>query len=88
MKILAVSQNTADPTPHLEDELRRVAELRRSGVIEEIWLKADRSGAVVLLESEDRGEAERQLAGLPLVERGVTSFELTELAPVPDRADL
>lgn len=79
MKVLAVSNNTGDPTPHIPDEMRRVNELQAAGVIELIYLKADRSGAVIVLETESGEEAERQLATLPLVERGVTSFEVTEL---------
>jgi muconolactone delta-isomerase len=87
MKVLAVSHNSADPTPQVEDELRRVAELQRSGVIEEIWLKADRSGAVVVLDCDDADDARRQLSTLPLVENGVTSFDVTELVPIPTEGD-
>lgn len=79
MKVLAISTNTGDPTPHLGDEARRVAELKDAGVIEELYLKADRTGAVLLLEAESGDEAERHLATLPLVQRGVTSFAVTEL---------
>jgi hypothetical protein len=82
MKILAISKNTGDPTPHIPDEMRRVGELQEAGVIEQLYLKADRSGAVMLLEAQTTGDAQRQLATLPLVDRGVTSFELTELVPV------
>lgn len=79
MKVLAISTNTGDPTPHIPDEMRRITELQRAGVIEQLFLKADRSGAVVILETASADEAERQLATLPLVERGVTSFAVTEL---------
>jgi hypothetical protein len=34
-----------------------------------------------MLETESAEEAERQLATLPLVQRGVTSFDVTELLP-------
>jgi hypothetical protein len=81
MKVLAISSNVGDPTPHLPDELRRIAELQAVGVIEQLYLKADRSGAVIMLETESAEEAERQLATLPLVQRGVTSFDVTELVP-------
>jgi hypothetical protein len=81
MKILAISNNTGDPTSHIPDEMRRITELRAAGVIEQLYLKADRSGAVILLEARSGQEAERQLATLPLVERGITSFEVTELVP-------
>jgi hypothetical protein len=79
MKVLAVSNNTCDPTPHISDEMRRIAELQAAGVIEQLYLKADRSGGVIVLEAESGEEAARQLATLPLVQRGVTSFDVTEL---------
>jgi|tagenome__1003787_1003787.scaffolds.fasta_scaffold17098400_1 muconolactone delta-isomerase len=79
MKILAISNNTGDPTPYIADEMRRIAELQEAGVLQQLYLKADRSGAVALLEVQSTDEAERLLATLPLVERGVTSFEVTEL---------
>ena len=79
MKVLAISNNTGDPTPRIPDEMRRITELQEAGVIEQFYLKADRSGAVVILETESADEAERQLATLPLVESGVTSFAVTEL---------
>jgi hypothetical protein len=81
MKVLAISSNAGDPTPHLPDGMRRLAELHAVGVIEQLCLKADRSGAVIMLETESAEEAERQLATLPLVQRGVTSFDVTELVP-------
>jgi hypothetical protein len=81
MKVLAISSNAGDPTPHIPDEMRRIAELQAVGVIEQLYLKADRSGAVIMLETESAEEAERQLATLPLVQRGVTSFDVTELVP-------
>lgn len=81
MKVLAVSSNTGDPTPYIPDEMRRIAELQATGVIEQLYLKSDRSGAVVILETESGDEAERQLSSLPLVQRGVTSFEVIELVP-------
>jgi hypothetical protein len=61
--------------------MRRLAELQAVGVIEQLYLKADRSGAVIMLETESAEEAERQLVTLPLVQRGVTSFDVTELVP-------
>jgi muconolactone delta-isomerase len=83
MKFLAVTNNISDPGPHIPDEARRTEELRAAGVLEQLYLKADRSGAVLILDAQDAEEAERQLGTLPLVERGVVSVELTELV-VPD----
>jgi muconolactone delta-isomerase len=82
VKILAISYNRADPTPHIKEELRRIAELREAGILDELWLKADRSGAVIVLEADDAEDAQRQLATLPLVAHGITTFEVTELVAV------
>ncbi len=76
--ILAVSQNTGDPTPHLPAEGARMAELVRSGLVQQVFLKADRSGAVLLADG-DLDEVREAVDSLPLVREGVTSFELTEL---------
>ena len=81
MKVLAVSSNTGDPTAYIRDEMRRIAELQATRVVEQLYLKADRSGAVIILQTESRDEAERQLTTLPLVPRVATSFEVIELVP-------
>jgi hypothetical protein len=49
MMVLAVSHNTGDPTPHLQAEAARMAELQQAGLVELMLLKADWSGAVLLL---------------------------------------
>ena len=83
MKVLALFHNQGDPTPHLADERERVAELRDAGVLEQLWLRADRTGAVLLLEAADAADARRHLATLPLVERGISTVEVIELLPPP-----
>jgi hypothetical protein len=45
MMVLAVSHNTGDPTPHLQAESARMAELQQAGLVELMLLKADWSGA-------------------------------------------
>lgn len=81
MKVLVITNNVADPMPYIPDEMRRVAELQAAGVIEQLYLKADRSGAVLILEARSGAEADQQLASLPLVQHGVTRCEVTELLP-------
>lgn len=92
MMVLAVSHNTGDPGPHLQAEAARVAELQRAGLVELMLLKADRSGAVLLLRTGDLPAAREAVGSLPLVTSGITSFELTEVltpAALPDAtADL
>ncbi|GGL91607.1 hypothetical protein [Nakamurella endophytica] len=79
MKILAVSQNTGDPRPFLSEEAERTQQLVASGVVEQVFLKADWSGAVLILEAADVPAAEAALATLPLVREHVTAFSVTPL---------
>jgi hypothetical protein len=78
MMVLAVSHNTGDPTPHLQAEAARMAELQQAGLVELMMLKADWSGAVLLLRA-DLAAAREAVGSLPLVTNGITSFELTEV---------
>jgi len=79
MMILAISHNTGDPTPHLHAEAARTAELQQDGLVELMLLKADWSGAVLLLRTSDLAAAREAVDSLPLVTKGITSFELTEV---------
>jgi hypothetical protein len=45
--------------------MRRISELQQVGVIEQLDLKADRSGAVIILEAQSAEDAQRQPATLP-----------------------
>ncbi len=88
MKILAVEHETpgAAPSafaPHLRDEAARVWALQQSGVLREIYFRADRAEAVLVLECADAAEAERHLATLPLVREKLIAFELIPLKPYP-----
>jgi hypothetical protein len=53
VKFLAISTNLADPTPHIPAEIARTTELMEAGVLEQALLKADRSGAVLVLDVPD-----------------------------------
>jgi hypothetical protein len=79
MKFLAISTNSGDPTPHIPAEVARTAELADAGVLERVLLKADRSGAVLILDVPDAAAASAAVDSLPLVRHGVTQFDLTEL---------
>ncbi|HYZ00671.1 MAG TPA: muconolactone Delta-isomerase family protein [Candidatus Binatia bacterium] len=83
MKVLALFHNQADPTPYLADEGKRVRELQDAGVLEQLWLRADHSGAVVLLEAADAADARRHLATLPLVQNGIATVDVIELLLPP-----
>ena len=79
MMFLAVSHNTGDPTPYLQAEAARAAELQQAGLVELMLLKADWSGVMLLLRAADLVTARKAVDSLPLVAHGITSFELTEV---------
>lgn len=88
MKILAMEVETEgvkpeDFTPHLRSEARRVWELYQSGMIRELYFRADRSEAVLILECADTNEAQHLLEALPLVQAGLIRFEVIPLIPYP-----
>jgi muconolactone delta-isomerase len=93
MKILAmeIEVRGASPEqfqPHLKAEAQRAWELYQSGVIRELYFRADRSEAVLILECTDINEAKQVLASLPLVEAGLITFDVIPLAAYPGFARL
>ncbi|HSL46299.1 MAG TPA: muconolactone Delta-isomerase family protein [Anaerolineales bacterium] len=93
MKILAmeVEADGIQPEqyqPHLKAEARHVWELYQSGVIRELYFRADRSEAVLILECKDVNEAQEILASLPLMQAGLIRFEIIPLVPYPGFARL
>jgi hypothetical protein len=83
MKFLAISTNLADPTPHLAAEMQQMDQLVRSGLVERLLLKVDRSGAVLVMEAPDSATAQAAVDSLPLASHGITRFAIT---PVVDPA--
>ena len=93
MKILALEMevegmNSEQFAPHLKAEARRVWELYQSGVLREIYFRADRSQAVLILECTDTNEAGHVLESLPLVRAGLIRFDVMPLLPYPGFARL
>lgn len=93
MKILAIEHETPgltedDFAPHLEAEARRAWDLHQEGLIRELYFRADRAEAVLVLECADVAEAEAVLATLPLVRAGLITFELIPLRAYPGFARL
>jgi muconolactone delta-isomerase len=93
MKILAIEHDAPgltddDFAPHLADEARRAWELHQSGIIRELYFRADEEAAVLVLECADVQEAQTVLSTLPLVKAGLISFELIPLKAYPGFARL
>jgi hypothetical protein len=74
--------------PHLRAEAARAWELHQAGVLRELYFRADRAEAVLVLECPGIDEARAALATLPLVREGLIDFELVPLAPYPGFARL
>ena len=94
MKILALEADApgADDGAYtaalLQAEARRAWELFQAGVIRELYFRADRHAAVLVLECASSEEAQAVLATLPLVAAGLITFEVIPLAPYPGFARL
>lgn len=93
MKILAmeIEREGVKPdeyAPYLKSEARRVWERYQSGTIRELYFRADRSEAVLILECTDINEAQETLASLPLVQAGLITFDIIPLMPYPGFARL
>jgi len=88
MKILALEHEqpgltAADFQPHLRAEALRAWRLHQSGVIRELYFRADQHSAVLVLECAGVDEARQALADLPLVQAGLITFELIPLVAYP-----
>jgi muconolactone delta-isomerase len=88
MKILAMEKEVPGLTgedfkPHLKAEATRVWELYQSGLFRELFFRADRHEAVLILECADIEEAHEVLNELPLVKEGLITFDVIPLVPYP-----
>jgi muconolactone delta-isomerase len=88
MKILAIEKDVpgvseADCVSHLKAEAARVWELYQSGVIRELYFRADVHSAVLVLECPDIDTAKHIINSLPLVQERLIAFEIIPLIPYP-----
>jgi hypothetical protein len=79
MKFVAESHNTGDPSTLIAEESEGMARLQQQGLVERVMLKADWSGAILIMEAPDRVTAQDAADALPLSRHGITSFTLTEV---------
>jgi muconolactone delta-isomerase len=93
MKFLAIEKEIPGVTekqcdPYLRAEAMRAWELYQQGKIREMYFRADRAEAILVLECENIQEAQSVISSLPLVKNGLIAFELIPLAPYPGFARL
>lgn len=84
MKILALEHELPGAPAgqflkHAKDEARKAWELHQAGIIRELYFRADKKDAVLVLECASVDEAREILAALPLVQAGLISFEIIPL---------
>jgi muconolactone delta-isomerase len=93
MKILALERELPNATAEqfqqfASDEARKVWSLHQAGIIRELYFRADKNEAVLVLECASVIEAQEMLATLPLVNAGLISFEVIPLKAYPGFARL
>jgi hypothetical protein len=86
MKILVMLNTTpaANPEsvkPLAVPENKMVWELYKTGMIREMYFRADNKGAVLVVESPDLASAEAAMQKLPMVEAGLLETQLIPLNP-------
>jgi len=84
MKILALEHEIPEATAeqfqrYAKAEARKVWELNQSGVIRELYFRADQNEAVLVLECDSVPEARNAIAALPFVKEELITFELIPL---------
>ena len=88
MKILAIEHELPSATTdsfqrHAKDEARKAWDLHQAGLIRELYFRADRDEAVLILECVSLEEARRSLCELPFVREELITFELIPLKSYP-----
>ena len=79
MKLFAIERELPDVVaedfcPYLAAEASRAWELYQAGIIRELYFRADRHEAVLVLECADVEEARQVLDTLPLVREGSSTL--------------
>jgi muconolactone delta-isomerase len=93
MKILALEHELPGATAekfqqYTNDEACKVWELHQAGIIRELYFRADRNEAVLVLECDSVSDALETLATLPLVKEKLITFEIIPLKAYPGFARL
>lgn len=85
MKILAIETELKKLSANsykeiLKAEARAVLELQQKDILREIYFDENHC-AILILECNDKAEAEKILSDLPLVKNGFIQFDIKELHP-------
>src|SRR5512145_721366 len=88
MKILALEHELPNTTAeqfqcHANEEARRVWDLQQAGIIREVYFRADKNEAVLVLECASVIEASEIIETLPLVQAKLITFEIIPMKAYP-----
>ncbi len=89
MKILAIERDVpgvnddAYTAELLHAEARRAWQLYQEGIVRELYFRADRTEAVIMLECASVEAAQAALETLPLVRAGLVAFDCIPLKAYP-----
>jgi muconolactone delta-isomerase len=89
MQFLSISRRLTERysdeqfAPHIDAERERVRQLYKDGVVRSIWSRADKAGAVMLLECADEAAAHAAVNSLPLAQRDMLDVQILPLNPYP-----
>ncbi len=88
MKILAIEHELPGATTegfqkYAKEEACQAWKLHQAGFIRELYFRADRDEAVLVLECASIQEAQQTLRELPLIREGLIAFELIALKAYP-----
>jgi hypothetical protein len=85
MHVLAIGTLTGrDFGPYLQEEAEYVAKLREEGLVREVFVKADQTGPILLLNDVSAAEAAERLASLPFITEGLATFDFVELITIAE----
>ena len=80
MHVLAIGTLTGkDIQPHIPAEAEHVRKLREEGLIRDVFMKADQTGPILLLNDNGAAEAAERLSSLPFITEHLATFEFVEL---------
>jgi muconolactone delta-isomerase len=88
MKILVLENELPGATSekfqqYSKEEARKAWELHQAGIIRELYFRADRNEAVLVLECASVSEAQEILSTLPFVQNNLITFKFIPLKAYP-----
>jgi hypothetical protein len=88
MQVLALSRRLPGVTteqlqPLEQPEAAAAYRLMMGGHLRNVHMLPERPGAMLILEANDIAHAQQLLGGLPMVEQGLITFDLSRMLPYP-----